>query len=168
MIPLNVISELYDYNYWARDQQFSVCRGLTRRQFNQQVDGSFPSIRQTVTHMALVEWVWRERWEGRAPDKMPGDHDLNTAEELQNYMLAEERRMREFLSGLDEPQLAKTISYVNFQGETWSYALWRMLVHLVNHQSYHRGQVTNFLRALGVKPPKVDFLVAHDTGFRVK
>lgn len=168
MIPLNVISEMYDYNYWARDRQFDVCKGLTRRQFNHQFDGSFPSLRQTVTHLALVEWVWLERWQGRSPEKMPSDHDLNTPEDLQRYMQDVERRTREFLSGLDEQLLQRTISYTNFQGETWSYSLWRMLVHLVNHQSYHRGQVTNFLRALGVKPPMVDFLAAHDAGFRVK
>jgi uncharacterized damage-inducible protein DinB len=39
-----------------------------------------------------------------------------------------------------------------------------MHYHLLNHQSYHRGQVTTQLRLLGVTPPQVDFLVAQDAG----
>jgi uncharacterized damage-inducible protein DinB len=42
-----------------------------------------------------------------------------------------------------------------------------MIVHLLNHQSYHRGQVTTYLRQLGAQPAKVDFLDAHDMGFRL-
>jgi uncharacterized damage-inducible protein DinB len=41
---------------------------------------------------------------------------------------------------------------------------WRMMVHLLEHQTYHRGQVTALLRQLGVEPPKVDFLDAQDAG----
>jgi len=39
-------------------------------------------------------------------------------------------------------------------------------MHLLNHQSYHRGQITTLLRQLGIQPPEVDFLVAHDMGLR--
>jgi uncharacterized damage-inducible protein DinB len=42
-----------------------------------------------------------------------------------------------------------------------------MMLHLVIHDSYHRGQVTTLLRQLGARPPAVDFLVAHDKGFNV-
>jgi uncharacterized damage-inducible protein DinB len=41
-----------------------------------------------------------------------------------------------------------------------------MILHLLHHQSYHRGQVTSLLRQLGAQPPKVDFLDALDAGFR--
>ena len=50
------------------------------------------------------------------------------------------------------------------RGEQWTYPLWRMIAHLLNHQSYHRGQVTNYLRQLGVEPPRLDLLVAYDMG----
>ncbi len=168
VIPLNVISELFDYNYWARDRQYDACKGLTRRQFNQQFEGSFPSLRQTLTHMAFAEWLWLERWQGRSPERMPFDHDLNTPEELQKYMQGLEHRTREFFVEVDDQRLRQPLTYNNFAGETWTYPMWRSVLHVINHQSYHRGQVTNYLRALGVKPPMVDYLVAHDLGFRVK
>jgi uncharacterized damage-inducible protein DinB len=74
--------------------------------------------------------------------------------------------MREYLATLTEEALEGTVPYLNFKGETWTYTLWRMMVHLVNHQSYHRGQVATLLRQLGIQPLQVDFLLAHDMGFR--
>jgi uncharacterized damage-inducible protein DinB len=75
--------------------------------------------------------------------------------------------MREYLTGLDEEALARPLTYMNFQGEPWTYPLWEMIAHVLNHQSYHRGQVATLLRMLGVQPPHVDFLVARDKGFRL-
>ena len=167
VIPLNVISELFDYNYWARDRQYDVCKGLTRRQFNQEMQGSFPSLRQTLTHMAQVEWLWLERWQGRSPERMPPDDALNTADQIQDYMRRVEHSTREFFVGVTEEQLRRPLSYTNFAGEVWTYPMWRTVMHVINHQSYHRGQVTNYLRDLGMKAPLVDFLAAHDAGFRV-
>ena len=39
-------------------------------------------------------------------------------------------------------------------GQPASSPFWQMLQHIVNHASYHRGQVTNMLRQLGAQPAK--------------
>ena len=39
--------------------------------------------------------------------------------------------------------------------------LWHMLQHVVNHATYHRGQVTTLLRQLGAAPPKSMDLIAY-------
>ena len=56
------------------------------------------------------------------------------------------------------------VTYTGFTADTWTYPLWRVLMHLMNHQSYHRGQVTTLLRLLGAEPMPVDLLVADDAG----
>ena len=77
-----------------------------------------------------------------------------------------EREMREYVASLSEEALECPLTCVSTRGQTWTYTLWRMILHLLQHQSYHRGQVTVLLRQLGVQPPKVDFLDAHDMDFR--
>jgi uncharacterized damage-inducible protein DinB len=79
---------------------------------------------------------------------------------------AVEREMREYLGGLSEEALERPVTCVSTRGQTWTYPLWRMILHLLQHQSYHRGQVTALFRQLEVPPPKVDFLDAHGMGFR--
>jgi uncharacterized damage-inducible protein DinB len=63
---------------------------------------------------------------------------------------------------LTEELLAAVIRYVNRRGETWEYELWKQMLHVVNHSSYHRGQVITMLRQLGAPPPTTDFLVFYD------
>jgi uncharacterized damage-inducible protein DinB len=73
-----------------------------------------------------------------------------------------EGNMRSYLAGLPAEALEKPQTYVNMRGIEWTYPLWRMLMHLIMHQGYHRGQVTGQLRMLGIHPPEVDFLPAYD------
>ena len=62
--------------------------------------------------------------------------------------------------------MARAVSYVNVKGETWTYRLEEMLVHLVNHSTYHRGQVATMLRQLGKTPEPTDYLLFLDGGAR--
>jgi uncharacterized damage-inducible protein DinB len=66
---------------------------------------------------------------------------------------AVEHDFREYLAGLHEEALIQSLTYVGLSGEIWIYPLWRALLHLVNHQTDHRGQVSTVLRQLGVTPP---------------
>jgi uncharacterized damage-inducible protein DinB len=116
--------------------------------------------------MLAVEWIWLERWRGKAPTALiPADEFHNLAAISERWR-AVEREMREYLAGLDEETLARPLTCTSTRGEQWTYPLWRMMVHLTSHQSYHRGQITTLLRMLGVEPPRVDFLVGLDAGFR--
>ncbi|MGO9317161.1 MAG: DinB family protein [Terracidiphilus sp.] len=164
---MSMIRDGVNYNYWARDRQLQVCASLTAEQFLRPIGGSFPSLRDTLAHMVAVEWLWLERWKGRSPETLILVGDFPDLEAVVKRWNAVEREMREYLAGLDEEALARLLAYINFQGEKWSYPLWEMIAHVMNHQSYHRGQVATLLRMLGVQPPHVDFLVGRDMGFQL-
>ena len=44
MIPLSIFKELFDYHYWARDQQLKACESLSQEQFLKPLGNSFPSV----------------------------------------------------------------------------------------------------------------------------
>jgi uncharacterized damage-inducible protein DinB len=67
-----------------------------------------------------------------------------------------------FVEAVTSERLHAVLTYVNLQGQTWRYALWRQMYHVVNHSTYHRGQLTTMLRQLGTVPVPTDFLVFHD------
>jgi uncharacterized damage-inducible protein DinB len=165
-MSLTTLNELFDYNYWARDRQLQACAGLTGEQFLRPLGNSFPSLRDTLTHLLAVEWMWLERWRGQSPRTLLAPEEFPTLAALSQRWQTVEREMREHVAGLSEEALECSATYVNTRGKTWTYPLWRMMLHLLNHQSYHRGQVTALLRQLGEQPPAVDFLNAHDMGFR--
>ena len=66
------------------------------------------------------------------------------------------------IASLGEPDLARVVSYVNFQGETWAYPLWQQLLHQVNHATQHRSEAALLLTRLGYSPGWLDFLVYVD------
>jgi uncharacterized damage-inducible protein DinB len=162
---LAAINEMDEHNRWAFDRQLHACAGLSGEQFSRRLGGSFPSLQETLAHLVAVEWLWLERWRGRSPTALIAADELPTLAAITERWRSVEREMRSYLASLDENALDGRCTYVNTRGERWTYPLWRMIVHLLNHQSYHRGQVTTLLRMLGLEPPRVDFLVGVDVGF---
>jgi uncharacterized damage-inducible protein DinB len=159
--------ELFEYNYWARDRQLQVCATLTAEQFVRPLGNSFPSVRDTLVHLAAVEWLWLERWRGRSPRALPKPDEFPALDAVTQYWQTVERQMRAFVGDLTDEALASDMTCVSTRGQAWTFPLWRMIEHLLHHQSYHRGQVTALFRQLGVQPPKVDFLDAHGMNFQL-
>ncbi len=166
MIPLVSLREMFDYNYWARDRQLQACAALSEEQVLRPMGNSFSSLRDTLAHLVGAEWIWLERWLGRSPRALLRAEEFPSLASLRERWQAVEREMREYLGKLNETALTKPLTYVNIKGETWTYPLWKTLYHLVNHQTYHRGQVTTLLRQLGAQAVPVDFLVSLDVQFR--
>jgi len=166
MIPIEAMCTLFDYNYWARDRQLEACATLSAEQLAQRLGGSFPSVGETLAHLVAVEWIWHQRWVGRLPNKNEfTEYTAATSADLATVRArwqAVESDMRAFLAGLTDTDLRKPFTYTNLSGKSCTYALWQMLLHVANHQTYHRGQVTTLLRQLGVAAPAVDFLVMED------
>jgi uncharacterized damage-inducible protein DinB len=110
--------------------------------------------------------LWLERWRGRSPQTLLAPEEFPTLAALSQRWETVEREMREYVAGLSEEALQCPVTCRSTRGQTWTFTLWLMMLHLLHHQSYHRGQVTTLLRQLGIQPLKVDFLDAHEMGFR--
>jgi len=167
-ISLASINELFNYNYWARDCQLQACAALTEEQFLRSLGSSFASVLDTLVHMVETELVWLERWRGRSPQSMLSPQEFPSLSAVSEQWRAVEREMREYLATLSEETLEQPVTYVSQKGDSFTYELWRPMLHLINHQSYHRGQVTTLLRQLGLQPPVVDFLHGYRAGFKAR
>ncbi len=159
-----LIGGLVDYNYWARDRQLEACAALSAEQFLRPLGGSFPAVRDTLAHLLGAEWIWLERWRGHEQRALTPASDFPTLSALCARWKVVEAELRAHVASLGEAQLAATLTYTNVRGEQHCYPLWRIMLHLSQHQSYHRGQVTNQLRLLGIEPPHLDLLIAVDAG----
>jgi uncharacterized damage-inducible protein DinB len=166
MFPIETLRELFDYNYWARDRQLEACAALNEEQFLRPMGNSFSSVRDTLAHLVLVEWVWHQRWLGKSPNKEDaGEYAAGTFLNLaavRDRWQAVEGTVRTYLAGLDDEALKRPLRYTNMSGELWTYPLGETLFHVVNHQTYHRGQITTLLRQLGAAAPSIDYLVKVD------
>jgi uncharacterized damage-inducible protein DinB len=161
MVDVPVIQELYRYNRWANDRMLEAASSLTQAEFTKDLASSHPSVRDTLTHMVWAEWIWLQRWKGTSPQVVfeVKDPDVGT---LRARWVDVELEQRAFIETITTESLLGLVQYVNLQGQAWRYPLWRQMYHVVNHSSYHRGQLTTMLRQLAARPIPTDFLVFHD------
>ena len=152
------VQQLFRHNEWANSRILDVAGELTPEQFRRTVGGSYPSVQATLSHIMWAEWMWFERWSGGAPKPTLVPEDFPSVRDLRDRWRDITRSLNGFIGGLTAERLQQVVQYVNFRGEVWKYPLWRQLYHLLCHSSYHRGQVTNMVRQMGIQPCTTDFL----------
>jgi uncharacterized damage-inducible protein DinB len=148
----------FRYNLWANEQTFDAVSRLAPEAFTRDLGTSHVSVRETLQHILAAEWIWLRRWLGESPTAMPAFLENRGLDELRAGWRAIAEPQMAFVTGLDEARLDEVIHYRNLKGEPRAHALWQLLRHLVNHSSYHRGQVTAMLRQLGAVPIPTDMV----------
>lgn len=150
------ILTLFDYSAWANNRVYDAVGALSADEFVRELTSSFPSIRDTLAHILGAEWVWLKRWQGESPAKLLAGADHPTVGSLRERFAAIEAERREFIAGLTEERLATSFDYRDLAGNLFRLPYLASMQHVVNHGSYHRGQITTLLRQLGAKPVSTD------------
>jgi uncharacterized damage-inducible protein DinB len=150
------ILTLYDYNAWANGRTLGAVEPLSSEQFLKDLGSSFPSVRDTLVHIAAAEWVWLRRWQGESPTALIPGTDFPTFASVQERFATIQRERQSLLASLTEERLAQPFDYKDLAGNAHRLPLVQSLQHVVNHGTYHRGQITTMLRQLGAKPVSTD------------
>jgi len=153
-MDLKDLRTLLDYHYWARDVIFDAVAPLSPEQFTRGVDSSFKSVRDTVAHIYAADRVWYTRWTGESPGGLIPYDTFPDVESIRKVWVELEGQVRAFVEELGEAGVSRVFEYTLLSGATGASPFFQMLTHVVNHASYHRGQVTTLLRQLGAAPPK--------------
>lgn len=149
---------LYDYNSWANHRELEAASKLTGEQFVQAMGSSFASVRDTLAHIYGAEWIWLERFQGRSPSSLPETTQFTDVASLRERWNELETRLLGFVRGLTQTDLERVMEYKTLKFGVYRNPLWQSMQHLVNHGSYHRGQVTTLLRQLGAQPILTDLM----------
>jgi uncharacterized damage-inducible protein DinB len=157
---LDDVRTLLDYHYWARDRMLDALEPLTPEQYTRDMGNSFRSVRDTVVHIYGADLVWYERWRGRSPRALVDASEFPDLVSLRQEWIELERKCRTHVEELGDAGIGRTLDYTLLSGQPCSNAFWQMLQHVVNHGSYHRGQLTTMLRQLGGAAPKSMDLIA--------
>jgi uncharacterized damage-inducible protein DinB len=148
----------YDYNAWANHRALDAASALTREQFTHSLGSSFSSVRDTLAHICGAEWLWMERFQDRLPSALPDTQQFATAGALREHWQAQEPALLAFVKGLTQQDLDRVMEYKSLKFGMYRNALWQSMQHVVNHGTYHRGQVTTLLRQLGAQPVLTDLM----------
>lgn len=153
------MKDLFAYDAWANALVFDAASALTDEQWHHPIASSFPSIAATMAHTVGAEWVWLRRWMGESPTSVPVWVAAPVLADIRAVLSDVERERAAFLDGLTDDDLGRTVTYSSLSGQPFAEPLGGLMRHVVNHSTYHRGQVATQLRQLGLKPPGTDLIV---------
>jgi uncharacterized damage-inducible protein DinB len=149
---------LYDYNAWANRRELDAASALTPEQFVKPLGSSFSSVRDTLAHICGAEWIWLERFQGRSPSSLPDTTQFSDVPGLRGHWDELEARLLKFVRELTQTDLDRTLEYKTLKFGVYKNPLWQSMQHLVNHGTYHRGQITTMLRQHGAQPIMTDLM----------
>ena len=158
-VSANALRLHLDYSAWASRHLVDAAANLTADEQTRDFKTADSSVLGTLAHVFAADRVWLARVKGETPGPFitPEDRRL---EVLQNDWPALHRRWKLYGDELTDDGVLEVISYKDTKGNAYQTPLWQVLLHLVNHGTHHRGQVSGFLRSMGHTPPATD-LVAY-------
>ena len=158
MAALPVVRDLLLYMLWADRLMLGAVREVSPEDLTREAGISFGSVLGTMVHMLGSQRLWLGRFLGNPLERRP---DLRDFPDLTAWIGGWEETaagLEAFLAGLTEEQLASGITWEDSALGPVTRPLWQPVTHMVNHNTYHRGQVVSLLRQLGYEPPKTDFI----------
>jgi uncharacterized damage-inducible protein DinB len=158
-MTLQEIRDSFAYNRWAHERLLDVLDGLADEQLTAAIPSSFPSLLATLAHMVAAEWVWLRRWRGESPRSFPEWLQSPSLADLRARLDEVETERRAFIDSLTEADLDAVLAYTTLDGTPLRSRLADLFLHVVNHASYHRGQLVTMLRQLGAPVASTDFVL---------
>ena len=124
----------------------------------QKIISSFPSIELTLLHLMNVESIWWQRMK-----LVENIHIIEastfTVTQISQKILDASTQWKEWVDKSTTAAFEHEFVYRNSKKEQFKQPVFQMLLHLFNHQTYHRGQIVTMFKQLGVdKIPPTDFI----------
>jgi uncharacterized damage-inducible protein DinB len=150
------VVELFAYDRWANTKVLEACRKLTAEQYVAEPVPGWSSVRSTIYHIAWVTDFHLRTLAGDSNQSIPTEADLATVDDAARLLEGAYRRFNELRPTL-MPEWLNTRLTLHPPGFTATLPRWAMLRHIVNHSTYHRGQVASKLKWFGIEQPLTDF-----------
>jgi uncharacterized damage-inducible protein DinB len=146
---------LFAYDSWANTKVLDACRKLTAEQYVAEPVPGWSSVRSTIYHITWVTDLHLRTLAGDLDVSIPTEADLATVDDaarLLEHAYCRFEELRPTLTG-EGLNILLTLRAV---GRTFTLPRWAMLRHIVNHSTYHRGQVASKLKRFGIEQPNTD------------
>lgn len=146
------------YNLWANTKITEVLKKMEPLLLDKEVKNSFPSLRKTIYHIWAAEAVWYKRLHGESPPSLP--EPTKDFPEFTKLFSSCSQSFIDLVKNKDENFLSQICAYKDTRGNSHSNMHWQMIMHCMNHSTYHRGQIITMLKEIGnTQVPTTDLIV---------
>lgn len=140
--------KLFNYEYWANEKILTSL--LQKPLLNKKAELLF-------SHMLSAQITWLSRCEPFA--YVPNIWQVRTLEEVETDFELYHKKWMTFLNHQQNEDFEKIIIYLDSKGIEFKTVMQDILTHLINHSSYHRGQIVQLLKEERDELPATDFIL---------
>lgn len=157
MINVRTARMLTDYKQWANQRLFDNLAQLPPGEVEKERAGIFKNMIGTLNHIYVVDCLWQAHLEGRG-------HGFTTSHDLIYPVLTDLRLAQqdvdhwycEWAARQTDASLDRPVRFTFISGESGTMSAGAMLLHVVNHASYHRGWIIQIYFEIPAMPPMTD------------
>ncbi len=147
------------YHHWAGQRLIAALSTLSDDEYQQPAGLFFSSVHGTLNHLLLADCVWHGRLSGH-PFAITGlDQEIHTQRTaLASALLQQALVWQDYLAALTVGMLAQNIVYKSSTGQSFSLSREAILMHVFNHATHHRGQISAVISRYGQPCPEMDLV----------
>ena len=146
-----------DYSAWASRRVLDAAAKLSEEELTRDFNTADKNVVSTLAHTFAADRIWLQRIQGGPLATFITDQDRQV-KTLQTEWPALHQRWNQWATPLTDQDFQAKASYKDLKGNPYTTPLWQILLHVVNHATHHRGQVSGFLRSMGHTPPPLDLI----------
>jgi uncharacterized damage-inducible protein DinB len=151
------LQQMFDYIYWGDNEIMAASRTVPDEGYYKEQQISAGSVHKLLVHCMAAQWIWLSRWRGEHPARLENHEDYPTRDALMERWPLVHSAITDFL-GMQSPKaLAREIQYRNTRGEMFSLPLCDLMQHVLDHATYHRGQLNSMIKRAGGQPVNISY-----------
>jgi uncharacterized damage-inducible protein DinB len=162
-MTLAEILVLFEYDEWATERTLESVSNLSDGKYHDDLKSSHGGIHGTLIHIYSAGMTWLQRWKGSSPSTSVNVQEIPNLESLKAHWKEYRISLNSYLRSLTEAGLHAALSYADSKGNKHAEPLYQQMQQIINHASYHRGQIVTMLRQLGGKPQATDLIMFYRT-----
>lgn len=144
-----LLQDYSSYNLWANQRIIEMVAPITDQQFEQEILSSFPSVKLTLLHIWDAQLIWLSRMQGTSPAFFPSEEFTGDRQAVIDGLAANSTDYLDFVKKLNPNKLTESCNYKTISGKIMMQTYAELIMHCMNHSTYHRGQILTMLRQLG-------------------
>lgn len=161
MISREALLTHFDYTLWATMKLLDAAGRLTDEELRRDLNVSHTSLLGTLQHIYYADRVWLARLENRGGSAFADPEPGPDVAALKEHWPVVIKGLRDFVELAPAELFEQDLHFRRLNGDQQKVTHWKVLLHIVNHATLHRGQVMAMMRQLGHVPPGTDYLFFH-------
>ena len=144
-----ILLNYLQYNHWANEKMCKYLSGVEEAEILANKQAEYQTIKKVILHIADAEQTWLARLNGKNIAHM---HNLDAGKgfaEICKIIRSNSADFIDLISAQEDEFFLSSTEYINLKGKTFSQNNSEIILHCMNHSTFHRGQVMCMLRHVG-------------------